>query len=827
MSTRKRNSSKTRTSATPTTPGPAAADSSAGVNSATPQRGGQQVIAGNGPSPGTNARAGPDAAAMTSEELAALRVGDQVIRRDQLHTVLAIDYSMHPPSYLVRNEVTKEQADTEGRLLSLPKPAPAKAAPAKTAPAKAATTLPAPKPKYSARDPSAGFLAVNPDVPKIDPDAFSTWKGNFILRLHRTLQGMRFKELKSVIEETEVGGTSPAVQRFTEVGGEEVVEAGNPRTDVAEYGLQFVEALRANKEMALPVNPKSKAYAIAVEDKRIALDVLYALLQQACKDKPDALFIVNSHGSDGNGPWQAWKTLVLKFEPLGSDRTWRALDALYAGPTSANPADRDAELAVIQVRLSAACDGDSEKEKEAIRLYTLYYLPAIERGNADLAQRVRERMTTDRMPVTVENWRTTWYAITAGDNVGQPATVQANFVRQQSGASKAAGASASRPTGPQPRLCANCKREPHRAAVCPYPCSRCGCDKQVPLPTGASLLGHYPGCVVLQSNDALAKLVTITGGPTPVRAARDHPIRHNQAARGKQREQIHSHVVQYVELLGRTEDPTAKAALLDYIADGKRELERIRIAEDVEAANFVSNMVATGSPPVVPPFGVDQSGYDSGYDRANSGSRKPPVSEPSASGTAPVHSKGPSIFLSRQQKSVRTVPALLTAAAIALMASFGGASIPQLVPGSYSVKRVPYLQSSGQPLPVPPAGTQWSSVVVDSGCSVSVFDSPDKFRALYPSKTYLQTADKSQRIFDQRGTVVLPAVDHSGTYSPLVVKHAICGPGFHNLLSVSDVLESYPNGQVVFNNSNPFIEVQPGVRIPIQRSGRLFYLTPL
>ena len=149
---------------------------------------------------------------------------------------------------------------------------------------------------------------------------------------------------------------------------------------------------------------------------------------------------------------------MLKFEPLGSDRTWRALDALYAGPTSANPADRDAEVAVIQVRLSAACDGDSEKEKEAIRLYTLYYLPAIERGNADLAQRVRERMTTDRMPVTVENWRTIWYAITAGDNVVQPATVQANFVRQQSGASKAAGASASRPTGPQPRLCANCKR---------------------------------------------------------------------------------------------------------------------------------------------------------------------------------------------------------------------------------------------------------------------------------------------------------------------------------------------------------------------------------
>ena len=55
--------------------------------------------------------------------------------------------------------------------------------------------------------------------------------------------------------------------------------------------------------------------------------------------------------------------------------------------------------------------------------------------------------------------------------------------------------------------------------------------------------------------------------------------------------------------------------------------------------------------------------------------RKPPVSEPSASGTAPVHSTGPSIFLSRSHKSVRTVPALLTAAAVALMASFGGASV--------------------------------------------------------------------------------------------------------------------------------------------------------
>ncbi len=147
MSARKRNNSKTRPSATPPTPGPAAADSSADVNSATPQRGGQQVITGNGTGPGVNDHTGPSAATMTDEELANLSVGDQVIRRKQLHIVLAIDHSVHPPSYLVRNEVTKEQADTEGRLLSLPKApkaAPAKAAPAKEAPAKAASTLPAP-----------------------------------------------------------------------------------------------------------------------------------------------------------------------------------------------------------------------------------------------------------------------------------------------------------------------------------------------------------------------------------------------------------------------------------------------------------------------------------------------------------------------------------------------------------------------------------------------------------------------------------------------------------------------------------------------------------
>ena len=263
MSSRKRNNSKTRPSAPPTTPGPAAADSSADVSSATPQRGGQQVIAGNGASPGANARAGPDA---TTGVLSPLRVGDHVLRRNEPYTVIAVDTAHSPPSYTVRHQLTGEPVETERQFLSLPTPPPAPtvAGGARGAGGGSAVrdtpTMPAPKPKYSARDPSAGFLAANPSVSKIDADAFSTWKANFILHLHRTLQGMRFKELKSVIEETEVGGTTPAVQRFTEKDGKEVVEEGNPRTDVAEYGLQFVEALRANKEMALPVNTRSKAF---------------------------------------------------------------------------------------------------------------------------------------------------------------------------------------------------------------------------------------------------------------------------------------------------------------------------------------------------------------------------------------------------------------------------------------------------------------------------------------------------------------------------------------------------------------------------------------
>jgi hypothetical protein len=116
----------------------------------------------------------------------------------------------------------------------------------------------------------------------------------------------------------------------------------------------------------------------------------------------------------------------------------------------------------------------------------------------------------------------------------------------------------------------------------------------------------------------------------------------------------------------------------------------------------------------------------------------------------------PRVFVRTSKRPVRTAPAVLTASVLALLAYIGGATVPQLVPGSYTIKKVPFLQFESIPPPAPPAGAKWQSVVVDSGCSVSVstssFDSADKFAALYPSKTYLQTADKSERIFDSRGT---------------------------------------------------------------------------
>ena len=112
-----------------------------------------------------------------------------------------------------------------------------------------------PKVKYAARDPSAGYLAATPEVPKLDRAGFSVWKGNFLLHLQRTLQHMRFLELKSIIEETEVGQGHPAVPAVVtkDDSGAEVTTLGNPREMVTEYGQKIVDALRTSVEMQLRI----------------------------------------------------------------------------------------------------------------------------------------------------------------------------------------------------------------------------------------------------------------------------------------------------------------------------------------------------------------------------------------------------------------------------------------------------------------------------------------------------------------------------------------------------------------------------------------------
>ncbi len=121
-------------------------------------------------------------------------------------------------------------------------------------------------------------------------------------------------------------------------------------------------------------NEAPSSCKVAEVDRQIAMDILYALLLQACKDSPEALLIVNNHGAEEFGPWRAWQTLLLKYGQHSTDSVWHALDELYDGPTNADPADRDAQLAVAKMKLITACGNDSAKKELAIELYTLHYL---------------------------------------------------------------------------------------------------------------------------------------------------------------------------------------------------------------------------------------------------------------------------------------------------------------------------------------------------------------------------------------------------------------------------------------------------------------------
>ena len=55
-----------------------------------------------------------------ASEMAGLHVGDCVLRRGELHTVVAIDRSLSPIAYAVQNHTTGAVVETELSFLSLP-----------------------------------------------------------------------------------------------------------------------------------------------------------------------------------------------------------------------------------------------------------------------------------------------------------------------------------------------------------------------------------------------------------------------------------------------------------------------------------------------------------------------------------------------------------------------------------------------------------------------------------------------------------------------------------------------------------------------------------
>ena len=76
-------------------------------------------------------------------------------------------------------------------------------------------------------------------------------------------------------------------------------------TLVDDYGKEIVGHLKKNEAPS--------ACTVATVDRQIAMDILYALLLQARKDRPEALLIVNNHGAEEFRPWQAWQTPLLKY----------------------------------------------------------------------------------------------------------------------------------------------------------------------------------------------------------------------------------------------------------------------------------------------------------------------------------------------------------------------------------------------------------------------------------------------------------------------------------------------------------------------------------
>ena len=607
-------------------------------------------------------------------------------------------------------------------------------------------TAPEPKPVtvYRVLNSYKALLKLSDGPPKLTPDNFLSWQSSFLTYFRHSVRSSIYDS-----RESEIKYAPPNCEN-------------DPRVEVDQYGLDFVE------QLSMPEYSQFHPSGQTTTDDVVFLHgVLSALLTRAIVDNKEAAAIVTSMLASGGpeGAWRAYQTLASKYLNSGVHKVWEALDRLY-GPAAVGStgADRQAQHAAAWTELVNASGSDDDANL-ASYVYTLHYLPKIASGFSADANRIRSRCVLEGKSLNELNYLAIEAALDAEAKAGvahahlvQPLDSpgglhQANFVRQP-------GRGERRPVQhDRPRPCNNCNKAGHRAVACPEPCKLCDCSTQVDA-NGCKLAGHYPDCRRLTAGDSFAKLVTVH----KPRASPAGPPRRDPPSVNRERQHERGKTVQHIVNLTRefeaAKDDRTKDVLERAIRECETRLSQLTVADNLELANMVaaSNVSATSVP-----FSVDGLGYetDDSIDGAKSlGSAAPapaPDSPSAAVGTA-QRPTGPSVFVSRPRKPGRTIPAILTAAAFALMAGFGG-SVPQLVPGSYAVKRLPGMQSAGDAPPPPPPGMKWKSVVVDSGASISLFDDAEKFSALHPSRTYVQTADKSQRLFDQRGTVVLPATE--------------------------------------------------------------------
>ena len=539
---------------------------------------------------------------------------------------------------------------------------------------------------YPARDLTMPFFKCHPSVPKFDKANFSRWRSEFVRYIQHVIRQVKYLEYKSIIEANPPGSdvAACAADELTDL----LTSIGNdPRKLVAQCADAIGSALTANASK--PGTASVPSYM---------LSILYDNLVAACADATDAMLIIESHGADN--AWEAWVSINRKFAKAGCEGIWHVLDDMHKPNLSSDPQDQLAHHRACQAKLTGLC-GAADARDEAIRAYAYLYLYNAKSEDPVIAERaraVRERMMLGRQDVTAENWATTWAAVTSSRTV-QPVTEHLSYAGQRTarvgdgapGTSRA-GKSASRPTGPRP--CANCGGSSHRPLVCPEQCRHCGCQQRVPVANG-SLQGHFPGCVVLKSGDAVAILQTVQPQQSQQQSGSRGSSRRQQVDYHKQRNDVNQHIATFVEALKDCTDPATRAILAEGMAHARQQLEHINIQEATAAARAIAEPTSRTTR-----FAQDQRGYSSD-EKAQSTASSRMQSKTSMEPPKSVPKSETRIVTRAPRHPICSVPAFLTASVLALLAYIGGATVPQvpqLVPSSYAV--TPGLVTGTEPLAV-------------------------------------------------------------------------------------------------------------------------------